>query len=523
MSVFFIFLLVFAQHHPSSIQNELLERPLPLRMGIGTAHDTVSTSSPQAQAFYDQGLACLHSYVWIEAARSFNQALKLDPKLALAHVGLSYAYTELNAPAAARSALDRAVALYEHDEHDHQHIAVRKAQMAAEDDPRNTDRLASYRRALDDALARFPMDEELWLQRGVAESSDPSDRGQGSTAASARYYERALALGPTHFAAHHFLAHVFENSGRIDEASRHASAYAAMAPSIPHARHMNGHELRRLGRIDQAVAEFEAADRLETEYLKNEKIPVEHEWHYQHNLDLLGTSYQYLGQMAKAERLLKASFEIPSALAVQEFNKREWPVFLLARGRTQEALEAAKVMIGHSSSLIRATGHIQAGHAMLASRRFREAAEEANAALRELKSAADGAALVAPSFEALQGEFFLRTGQREKGRMMLDEVIRKLRSAPGPDQWAQALFALEAIARAAREAGDWEYAARVAKQMLEHDPAYAGSHYAVALAAEHAGESRAAREEFALAEKGWNKADPELAELRQVRSRQKQE
>ena len=107
--------------------------------------------------------------------------------------------------------------------------------------------------------------------------------------------------------------------------------------------------------------------------------------------------------------------------------------------------------------------------------------------------------------------------------MMLDEVIRKLRSAPGPDQWAQALFALEAIARAAREAGDWDYAARVAKQMLEHDPAYAGSHYAVALAAEHAGESRAAREEFALAEKGWNKADPELAELRQVRSRQKQE
>src|SRR2546427_3324945 len=143
MSVFFIFLLGFAQHQPSSIQNELLERPLPLRMGIGTAHDTVSTSSPQAQAFYDQGLACLHSYVWIEAARSFNQALKLDPKLALAHVGLSYAYTELNAPAAARSALDRAVAL---NEHDRQPIAIRKAQMAAEDAPRDTARPASNRK-----------------------------------------------------------------------------------------------------------------------------------------------------------------------------------------------------------------------------------------------------------------------------------------------------------------------------------------------------------------------------------------
>ena len=63
-----------------------------MRAGIGSAHDPVATASPQAQAFYDQGLAYLHSYVWLEAARSFNQALRLDPKLALAHAGLPIAY-----------------------------------------------------------------------------------------------------------------------------------------------------------------------------------------------------------------------------------------------------------------------------------------------------------------------------------------------------------------------------------------------------------------------------------------------
>ena len=31
-----------------------------------------SKSSKEAQAFYDQGLAYLHSYIWIEAARSFT-------------------------------------------------------------------------------------------------------------------------------------------------------------------------------------------------------------------------------------------------------------------------------------------------------------------------------------------------------------------------------------------------------------------------------------------------------------------
>ena len=98
--------------------------------------------------------------------------------------------------------------------------------------------------------------------------------------------------------------------------------------------------------IDEAIAEFPAADALDGRYFAAEKIPVEYDWHYQHNLDLLATSYQYVGQMTKAEQRFRASFAIPSSLVAQEFNKREWPVFLLARGRAAEALEAASVMAG---------------------------------------------------------------------------------------------------------------------------------------------------------------------------------
>src|SRR4051794_21969966 len=123
--------------HPapvSAVALEIAQRAVAIRSGIGTAHDAVSTSSKEAQAFYDQGLAYLHSYVWIEAARSFNQALRIDPKLAMAHAGLTIAYTELNAAAAARAALDRAEALGSTD-HDKAHIAARALQMAAEDAP----------------------------------------------------------------------------------------------------------------------------------------------------------------------------------------------------------------------------------------------------------------------------------------------------------------------------------------------------------------------------------------------------
>src|SRR5262249_47492653 len=149
-----------------------------------------------------------------------------------------------------------------------------------------------------------------------------------------------LALAPDHFAAHHYLTHAYENTGRTADALVEGATYAKMAPRVPHARHMYGHDLRRVGRIDEAIAEFVAADALETEYFAAEHVPAALDWHYQHNVDLLATSYQYVGQMKKAEALFRTSFAIPSSLVQQEFNKREWPVFLLARGRADEALEA---------------------------------------------------------------------------------------------------------------------------------------------------------------------------------------
>jgi len=468
----------------------------------------VASASPRAQAFYDQGLAYLHSYVWIEAARSFNQALRLDPRLALAHLALTIAYVELNAAPAARTALERAQALAR-SEHDRRHVAARALQMAAEASPRDVAKLTAYRAALDEALVRFPADEELWLQRGQAESADPAERGQGSVAGSIRFYEKAVGLASAHFAAHHYLAHAYENTGRMQEALTQGATYAKMAPAVPHARHMDGHNLRRAGRIDEAIAAFSAADALETAYFAAEKIPVEYDWHYQHNLDLLATSYQYIGQMRKAEELFRRSFAIPSSLLVQEFNKREWPVFLLARGRAQEALAAAATMAAHPSPVVSAAGHVEAGFARLALGQFKEAADEGNTALRLMRGT-EGAGIVAEALKAFQGEFLLRTGKPAQGRPMLEDVVRKIRARPGPDAWAQALFTIEAIARAAREVGDWELAEWAGGQMLEHDSNYAGSHHARALVAEHLGDAQTARAERALVAKYWKNADPDL-------------
>jgi tetratricopeptide (TPR) repeat protein len=501
---------------------ELLERAIAIRTGVGTVHDRVATKSEEAQRFYDQGLALLHSYVWIDAARSFNQALRLDPALAVAHAGLSVAYTEVNKAAEARAAVQRAQALAASvPDHDRRHIEIRALQYAAESDPQDKAKLAAYRQALDAALAVMPADVELLLLRGLAESPDPADRGQGAVAGSIKHFAKALALAPNHFGAAHYLTHAYENAGRWDDALSAAASYAKAASSVPHARHMHGHNLRRAGKVAAAIAEFEAADRLHREYFKREAMPAEYDWHYHHNLDLLASSHQYLGQMKRADALLKQSFDLPSNLVVQVYNKREWTSFLRSRGRLEDALAAARHLIAHPHPLAKAAGHIEAGYALIALGRWSDAASESNIALRGLRAGVEGGAIAAPALLGLQGEIALRTADRDKGRRVLREAAGRWRALPGPDGWVQALFALEAIATTARSVGDWPFAGEMAQQLLAHDSSYAGAHYALALVAEHAGDQRTARAEFARAQKYWSQADGDLPELAEIRKRLK--
>ncbi|HEX4914168.1 MAG TPA: hypothetical protein VFV51_09435, partial [Vicinamibacterales bacterium] len=232
--------------------------------------------------------------------------------------------------------------------------------------------------------------------------------------------------------------------------------------------------------------------------------------------ELLAASYQYIGQMRKAEALFKQAFSLPSSLLVQVVNKRDYPAFLIGRNRLEDALAAAKTLSAHPHPVAQAAGHIEAGFALLAMNRPADAANASNAALRALKAAPDGQGLAVITLEALQGEFRLRTAQRDQGRQGIERAAQKWRALPGPDAWTQSLFRLEALARSARQVGDWALAARMAQLMLEHDPDYAGTHFALGLVAHHDGNAATAGREFALAAKAWANADRDLLELKTI-------
>src|SRR5580700_5169826 len=61
--------------------------PVPIKMtGIGNSHISIK-ATPEAQAWFDQGLSLLHDFWDYESAKAFEQAVRVDPKCAMCYWG----------------------------------------------------------------------------------------------------------------------------------------------------------------------------------------------------------------------------------------------------------------------------------------------------------------------------------------------------------------------------------------------------------------------------------------------------
>ncbi len=499
---------------------EILQRPVTLRTGIGELHEKVSTQSPEAQSFYDQGLAYLHSYVWIEAARSFHQALRLDPTLGMAYLGLTDAFIGLQDVGTARATLERAKTLEKGmSERERGWLAIRESELEFAADAGNPNSYTAYRRSINQALKAHPNDPWLWVQRGLADEPSAFTHGQAAGVDALAFYRTALALASGNLAAHHYSAHAYENMGRAKDALEESALYARMAPAIPHAHHMHGHALMRSGRTEEAIGEFLKTKELEEGYYRAEKIPARYDWHHAHNLTLLAMSYQSLGQMKSAEALFHETFSSHAYTDFLDYNRKCWPEFLLGRERFQEALLAARELVKSEWPLPRLAGHTLAGQALVGMGSVTEAREEMTLAERETERLPPGALAALPYPSILRADILLQEKNTTEGEPLAMDLAKTIQAMPGPDAWISAQFELESMARGARNAGDWQLAGFLAQQMILHNLNYAGGHFAYGLAAEHGGNSTEARQALAAAEKLWVKADRDLPELQQIHKR----
>ena len=78
----------YAQHSHSPPESA---EPIALVSGLGNHHHRVSTGHPEAQRFFDQGLAFVYAFNYADARRSFRRASELDPQMAMAYWGLALA------------------------------------------------------------------------------------------------------------------------------------------------------------------------------------------------------------------------------------------------------------------------------------------------------------------------------------------------------------------------------------------------------------------------------------------------
>jgi hypothetical protein len=228
---------------------------------------------------------------------------------------------------------------------------------------------------------------------------------------------------------------------------------------------------------------------------------------------LLAMAYQSLGQMKSAAKHFQEAFDAPAYTEFLDYNRRAWPEFLLNRGRYEESLAASRQLSESPWAMARLVGHTLAGQALLGLNRKNEARDESNAAERESEALPLRTAAALPYPAVLRAEILSRENSTQDAERILFEVQKSILTMPGPDAWSAATFQLETMARTARDAGDWELAGFTAKNIMQHNPNYAGGYYAMALVAQHEGNAAAGAQLLASAQKLWASADADLPEL----------
>ncbi len=214
--------------------------------GLGMLSHPTSTRNQQAQAYYEQGLRCLHAYVLPanrpnSAGQCFQYAANLDPDFAMAYWGLSFCPTPAMPQQAAAS---RAVELASRTGSDKERrfCAARLLELS--------NRREEFLDALDGAIVAYPDDAELWTWRGKVYGAYGFSTG---TARGIPYQLAALMIQPQHPSPNHELVHAYEELDRPALGWRFTEGFRASAPNMPHANHMQAHLAMRIGRWDEAL------------------------------------------------------------------------------------------------------------------------------------------------------------------------------------------------------------------------------------------------------------------------------
>ncbi len=258
--------------------------PIPVKMdGIGNSHIAIRTT-PEAQAWFDQGLSLMHDFWDYESAKAFEQAIRVDPNCAMCWWGLARAegFGRSTSAVYGKKALAEAVRLKSH-AGTAERLYIEAAQ--AEADAKNDDSKAAvaiYRKL----VKKFPRDTQarIFLAEAVSDGYDDAGEPKPGEKESIAILESVLKDAPNDSAANHYWIHAIEPGNHPERAIPSAALLASLAPTSGHMVHMPGHIYYRVGNYSEAERWFTASTDADEKYMREQHVSPDDDWNYAHNM-----------------------------------------------------------------------------------------------------------------------------------------------------------------------------------------------------------------------------------------------
>ncbi|WP_454780377.1 tetratricopeptide repeat protein [Legionella sp. WA2022007384] len=316
-----------------------LSKPLaPVFDNLGSFHFAVSTKNQLAQKFFNQGIVLFYGFEWGESARSFKEAMRLDPQCGMCYWGFALATgSKINAPMSgheypdAKKAIEKAVtlkqfmtprenayilALIERFKHQPRQQQTESSgtfschRSSTNFDKSSSTEIAAYAQAMEKIVADYPTDNNAkalyayalfevieWKFWGIDGKENPK------TALIVNALKNILANEPTHIGANHYFIHAIESSKEPQKAMDSANRLTLLVPGSEHLVHMPTHIYFLTGKYHQgSESNLQAIDAFNTynKTCRQQGFTPEINYLYMHNYDFLRTTATMEGRQKLA-------------------------------------------------------------------------------------------------------------------------------------------------------------------------------------------------------------------------------
>ena len=427
----------------------------PLYDGIGSYSRKITTDSPEAQQYFDQGLAFLHGFNHRAAIRAFQQAAELDPGCAMAHWGIALAcgphinFPTVPPPAAILAWKELGLAKKNATRASPVERALIDALGNRYANPQPEDRAPldrAYADAMREVWKKFPNDPDVgvffaeammdlrpWDQWTSEGKPEPGTDEILST------LDAVLKLNPHHPFANHLYIHAVEASPNPDRASGAADRLRTLQPGVAHNVHMPSHIDIRTGRWLQAVDTNVKAVEADQRYRKVFGPPQGFlNVYVAHNRHMLAYAAMMTGQRDLAIKHIRAMVaELPSGFLEENALQAEgfvaMPLEVMVRFGLWDQILAEPEKYTNKMWFTRAFHHAARAIAYAAKGDADSARKEQNVLLEHAKLVPKEASLGNNSCEKIldvvrpmvEGEILVAEGKIDHGIEQLRAAIQK--------------------------------------------------------------------------------------------------